>query len=101
MLIKVIKEKKKQVAFFPFSLKGEKSLLLDLKLSFQNESLVYLVLLTLKQTHNENGSVTITSPHEMAVRSQPHSPIPLSASSAAKEKERKEFINLSQLSFVN
>lgn len=37
---------------------------------------------TLKQTHNENGSVTATRPQEMAVRIQPHSPIPSFDSSA-------------------
>ena len=37
---------------------------------------------TLKQTHNEKGSVTATRPHEMAVRIQPQSPIPFSDSSA-------------------
>ena len=37
---------------------------------------------TLKQTQRLNGSVTTTSPQEMAVSSQPHRPIPLSLSSA-------------------
>ena len=38
--------------------------------------------ITLKQTQSENGRVTMTSPHDMAVRIQPHRPIPLSVSSA-------------------
>ena len=42
--------------------------------------------LTLKQTVRENGSVTRTSAQDMAVRSQPHRPMPLSDSSAGKEK---------------
>jgi len=36
----------------------------------------------LKQTQSENGKVTNTSAHEIAVKSQPQSPIPLSDSSA-------------------
>ena len=42
----------------------------------------------MKQTKSEKGSVTTTKPQEMAVRSQPQRPIPLSDSSAGKERER-------------
>ena len=38
----------------------------------------------MKQTVRENGSVTRTSAQDMAVRSQPHRPMPLSDSSAGK-----------------
>ena len=41
---------------------------------------------TLKQTQREKGSVTITRPQEIAVRSQPHKPMPLSDSSAETKK---------------
>ena len=51
--------------------------------------------LTLKHTHSEKGSVTATRPQEMAVSSQPQRPIPLSDSSAGKDKKR----NLGQLCF--
>ena len=55
-------------------------------------------ILTLKQTHNENGSVTATSPHEMAVRIQPQRPIPLSDSSAAKKYEMQLFYDINGVS---
>ena len=45
--------------------------------------------LTLKHTHKENGSVTATSPQEIAVRIQPQRPIPLSDSSAENSKTYK------------
>ena len=66
--------------------------------SFQNMKfsiLIMIQILTLKQTHNENGSVTATSPHEMAVRIQPQRPIPLSDSSAAKKYVMQLFYGLS------
>ena len=44
----------------------------------------------MKHTQSENGSVTMTSPHEMAVRSQPHRPMPVSDSSAAIEKTKEK-----------
>ena len=56
---------------------------------------IIIQILTLKQTHNENGSVTATSPHEMAVRIQPQRPIPLSDSSAAKKYVMQLFYGLS------
>ncbi len=46
-------------------------------------------ILTLKQTQSENGSVTTTNAHEMAVRSHPQRPIPLSDSSAEVKRERE------------
>ena len=39
-------------------------------------------ILTLKHTQSENGSVTMTKAHDMAVSSQPQRPTPLSDSSA-------------------
>ena len=42
----------------------------------------------MKQTQSENGSVTATSPHDIAVKSQPHRPMPFSDSSAEKQKMR-------------
>ena len=56
--------------------------------------LIMISILTLKQTHNENGSVTATSPHEMAVRIQPQRPIPLSDSSAAKKYMWRNYLML-------
>ena len=50
--------------------------------------------LTLKQTQSEKGSVTKTRAQEMAVSSQPQSPIPLSDSSAEKSNERYEMTAL-------
>ena len=44
-------------------------------------------LFTLKQTVSENGSVTRTSAQEMAVRSHPQRPMPLSVSSAEMKRE--------------
>ena len=49
-------------------------------------------VLTLKQTHSENGRVTTTKTHEMAVSSQPQRPMPLSDSSA--EMENKKIFNM-------
>jgi hypothetical protein len=46
---------------------------------------------TLKQTHSENGSVTMTIAQENAVRSHPQTPIPTSLSWAAKKK-KSEFL---------
>ena len=43
---------------------------------------------TLKQTQREKGRVTMTRPQDMAVRSHPHSPMPLSDSSAASQKKK-------------
>ena len=54
---------------------------------------------TLKQTQREKGSVTITRPQEIAVRSQPHKPIPLSDSSA-ETKKREHLVSWSR-SVVN
>ena len=45
--------------------------------------------LTLKQTHNEKGRVTMTSSHEIPVRRSPQIPIPFdSGSSAIKNKNQ-------------
>jgi len=46
--------------------------------------------ITLKHTQREKGSVTMTRAHDMAVNSQPQRPIPLSASSAARNKEGRK-----------
>ena len=46
-------------------------------------------MITLKQTHSENGSVTRTRPQEIMVKSHPHSPTPLSVSSAERNKKEK------------
>ncbi len=55
-------------------------------------------LLTLKQMHNENGSVTMTMAQEIAVRSQPHRPMPASDSSAATKKGESEKVSLIEAS---
>lgn len=44
--------------------------------------------LTLKQTQSEKGSVARTMAQDMAVRIQPHRPIPSSVSSAETKKRR-------------
>ena len=46
-------------------------------------------MITLKQTHSENGSVTRTRAQEIMVKSIPHSPTPLSVSSAERNKKEK------------
>ena len=43
-------------------------------------------VLTLKHTHSEKGNVTITSSHDIAVRSHPQIPSPTSWSSAEIQK---------------
>ena len=54
---------------------------------------------TLKQTQSENGSVTITSPHDIVVSNQPQRPTPLSDSSAINEtKDKITVLMLSKLS---
>jgi hypothetical protein len=55
----------------------------------------------LKQTQSEKGSVTKTRAHEMAVKSHPQSPIPLSDSSAArKERKEHEFLIFRKIFFI-
>ena len=51
-------------------------------------SVVRAVMFTLKQTHRENGSVTITMAQENAVRSQPQMPMPTSLSWAMRERKK-------------
>ncbi len=43
----------------------------------------------MKHTKSENGSVTATMPHEIIVSSQPQRPIPLSDSSAERDREER------------
>ena len=50
----------------------------------------HAVMFTLKQTHRENGSVTITMAQETAVRSQPQIPMPTSLSWATRKEREKE-----------
>ena len=55
----------------------------ELKTVFSSNSVCCVISeLTLKQTQSENGSVARTMAQEMAVRIQPHRPIPSSVSSA-------------------
>ena len=70
-----------------------KTILFQIKKDFVPKSTASLsasrhaVMFTLKQTHRENGSVTITMAQEKAVRSQPQMPMPTSLSCAAKKKK--------------
>ena len=52
---------------------------------------------TLKQTQSENGSVTITSPHDIVVSNQPQMPTPSPDSSAIKIKVRESLIRCYEL----
>ena len=59
----------------------------ELKTVFSSNSVCCVISeLTLKQTQSEKGSVARTMAQEMAVRIQPHRPIPSSVSSAETKK---------------